>query len=171
MSSLFLPTYEGTRVFEALEYSYYCQKKFAKKHGIPFGISESSYYSFDENGLYKYVADGVPKTALKKEVGKNLAVSPYSSFLFFEKEVKEPLLNLKRLKDLGALSKYGFFDAVDFTKSRVGNTPEPVRCVMAHHVGMSFIACFNALKDGCAQKRFMSDSAMRGAKTLLYEKI
>lgn len=46
-----------------------------------------------------------------------------------------------------------------------------VRSYMAHHVGMSIVACANALLDNVMQKRFMRDHAMGSAREFLQEKI
>ena len=46
-----------------------------------------------------------------------------------------------------------------------------VRSYMAHHVGMSMVACANALLGGIMQKRFMRDHAMRAAREFLQEQI
>jgi cyclic beta-1,2-glucan synthetase len=40
---------------------------------------------------------------------------------------------------------------------------------MAHHVGMSLLACLNALQGNILQKRFLRNPAMGGAKSLLRE--
>ncbi|MCL2693994.1 MAG: hypothetical protein FWE60_02675, partial [Oscillospiraceae bacterium] len=66
---------------------------------------------------------------------------------------------------------YGFYEAVDFTKHRVGSGYAVVKSHMAHHVGMSLAGVCNALHDGKIQKLFMSDPDMKRAEELLEEKI
>ncbi len=171
MSCIFLPFYEGTDVYESVRYSLYCQKKAAEKRGIPFGISESAYYEFDEQGGYKYMADGVLDTALKKSVGKNLAVSPYSSFLYMCVDKKGSLYNLSELEKYGAKCRYGFYDAVDFTKNRVGGKPKPVKTCMAHHIGMSFLSIYNELSDNDICKWFMEEKNNAAFSDLLKERM
>ena len=53
----------------------------------------------------------------------------------------------RRLAALGLLGQHGFFDALDCTRARTGGGGQIVRCVMAHHQGMSLLAACNALLD------------------------
>ena len=62
---LLLPVYEGSMSEHALRYCEYCQKKRADGMGIPFGMSESGFYSFDRELNYQYKAHGAQKLALK----------------------------------------------------------------------------------------------------------
>jgi hypothetical protein len=48
---------------------------------------------------------------------------------------------------------------------------EIVRCVMAHHLGMSLVAIGNYLCGGKSAKRFMSEPAMAAFSGLLQEKV
>ena len=61
--------------------------------------------------------------------------------------------------------------AVDYTSSRTGGGAIRVRCVMAHHLGMSLCAIANALCGGVLRRWFMSDPAMAAYAGLLLEKI
>jgi cyclic beta-1,2-glucan synthetase len=60
---------------------------------------------------------------------------------------------------------------VDFSAGDTGEDYMIVRSYMAHHVGMSMLACVNALRGGLFVRRFMRDPAMAGAESLLMEKI
>ena len=64
-----------------------------------------------------------------------------------------------------------FWEAVDFTPPLPQDKYEIVRCVMAHHIGMSIVAMANYLCDGCCQRRFMADPAMAAHAGLLKEKV
>ena len=66
MPYLFLESRENTLSFEALKYCVHCQRQFAAEKHIPFGISESGYYRFDEQQNYQYKAHGVPLLALRQ---------------------------------------------------------------------------------------------------------
>ena len=72
---------------------------------------------------------------------------------------------------MGVFGRFGFYEAVDFTKGRNNGGFSIVRSFMSHHVGMSMLSAVNMLKDNCMQRRFMSDSFMNGAESLLEEKI
>ncbi len=64
------------------------------------------------------------------------------------------------MAETGLSGPYGLWEAVDFTSSRTGGGPICVRCVMAHHLGMSLCAIANALCGGVLRRWFFSDPAM-----------
>lgn len=169
MPNLFIPAPEGSLTAESLRFCLYCQRKRAGK--LPFGTSESGFYAFDSRHNYQYKAHGVQKLGLKRGLDKEYVVSPYSSFLTLTTAPKMSVKNLMRLEKMGMTGKYGFFEAADYTEGRNNGNFSVVRSFMAHHVGMSFISLDNFLNGECMQKRFMSDSFMKGAESLLDEKI
>jgi cyclic beta-1,2-glucan synthetase len=73
---------------------------------------------------------------------------------------------------MGLLGTYGFFEAADFTPSRVkpGNTFEPVRCWLAHHQGMSLMAVANVICNSSSQRRFHAEPMVAATERLLHEK-
>ena len=75
------------------------------------------------------------------------------------------------MAEAGLSGPYGLWEAVDFTPSRTGGGPVCVRCVMAHHLGMSLCAIANALCGGVLRRWFLSDPAMAAYTGLLQEKI
>lgn len=168
MPELLLTSKEGSMCYEALKYAFHCQKR---RH-TPFGISESGYYAFDSELNYQYKAHGVQKTALKGGMDKECVVSPYSSYLTLSMEPLESWNNLCRLEREGAFDpKYGFYEAVDYTRRRVGRTPAVVQSHMAHHVGMSIAGAANLLKDNVCSKLFLSDERIKRAEELSEEKV
>lgn len=172
MPSLFLETRQGTFSFEALKVCLYLQKKSAERRSIPYGVSESCFYETDNSLSYKYKAHGMKSLALKRDCDDEAVVSPYSVFLTLPFDKKSALKALSELSALHCEGKYGFYEAVDFTRERTdGEHYCIVRSYMSHHVGMSIIAITNALTDGIFVKRFMSEPDMSAAKSLLNEKI
>lgn len=171
MPHLLLPVYEDSMAAEALRFVIYCQKRRVKDRGVPWGISESGFYSFDANLNYQYEANGVQKLALKRGMNDSLVISPYSTFLALPFDRSSGMKNLRRLDKLGMYGHCGFFEAADFTYSRTGGEMAIVKSFMAHHIGMSIVAADNALNDGIMQDRFMRNHEMRAAKDLLLEKI
>lgn len=169
MPSLFMPSPKGSVSYESIRFCLFSQRKRADK--LPFGISESGFYAFDGNLNYQYKAHGVQKLGLSRGLDKETVVSPYSSFLTLETAPNLSVTNLLKLQKMGVYGKYGFFEAADFTKNRVKENFASVKSFMVHHLGMSMMATVNALKADCMQKRFMRDSHMKGAETLLYEKL
>ena len=57
---------------------------------------------------------------------------------------------LRAARRLGARGRYGFYEALDYTPSRLpeGQTVAIVRAFMAHHQGMTIVAIADALLDG-----------------------
>lgn len=171
MPHLLLPVYEDSMAAETLRFVIYCQKRRVRERGIPWGVSESGFYSFDAALNYQYAANGVQKLALKRGMDKDLVISPYSTFLTLPFDRVASMKNLRRLQSMGMYGHCGFFEAADFSYKRTGGRMEIVKSYMAHHVGMSIVAADNALLDGIMQDRFMRDHEMRAAQDLLCEKI
>ncbi len=172
MPILFMPVIHGTFQYEALKVSLFLQKKYAEKRNIPYGISESCYYSLDSDMNYRYKAHGLKSLALRRDADEEKVVSPYSVFLTLPFDRKSAMKALARFSQLHAQGKNGFYEAVDFTESRQdGEDYSLVRSYMSHHVGMSLVAVCNALRDNIFVKRFMSDREMNSAKALLEEQL
>lgn len=168
MPALFLPDIPRTLADESLNFCIYAQKKRVGKTDIPYGISESCCGEYDEESNYQYKAHGVKSLCMRPDPFSATVISPYSTFLTLPSDVHDGMNNLKKLKDLGAYGRYGFFEAVDFSHNQ---SPCMVRCFMSHHIGMSFLAAVNCLSDNIMQKRFMRDEEMQGCYSLLEEKI
>ena len=167
MPELLLTSKEGSMSYEALKFAFHCQKH---RHD-PFGISESGYYAFDRELNYQYKAHGVQKTALKSGMDRECVVSPYSSYLTLSRAPWESWNNLVKLEKEGAFDpEFGFFEAVDYTRRRVGEKAV-VKSHMAHHVGMSIAGAANALEDNICSRLFLSDDKMKRAEELLEERV
>lgn len=172
MPHLLLPAYDGSLLGEALHYALYCQKRRARRAGVPWGISESGYFAFDPHLNYQYKAHGVQALGVKRGLDRECVVAPYATFLALPFDLDGAMKNLGRLEELGMTGRYGFYEAADFTPGRApAGGFAVVRSYMAHHVGMSIVACANALLDNVMQKRFMRDHAMGSAREFLQEKI
>ncbi|MCI8360594.1 MAG: hypothetical protein HFE86_04555 [Clostridiales bacterium] len=172
MPHILLPAPTGSLSYEALRFCMHCQKKRAKALGRPFGCSESGFYAFDPQLNYQYKAHGVQRLGLRRRLNSEYVVAPYATFLTLPLLPQTGLRNLERLEKLGLTGRYGFYEAVDFTKERAGAAGfSIVRSYMAHHVGMSFLSVFNLLEDNKMQKRFMAAGDLSAAAELLEEKL
>lgn len=169
MPNLFIPAPFGSLSYESLFFCLQSQRKRAGKR--PFGISESGFYAFDSALNYQYKAHGVQALGLKRGLNREFVVSPYSSFLTLTSAPQISIRNLKKLSEMGMEGDYGFFEAADFTKGRNNGSYNIIRSFMAHHIGMSFLSVANMLNNESMQRRFMKDSFMSGAKSLLEEKV
>src|SRR3954470_12374602 len=80
--------------------------------------------------------------------------------------------NLERLDADGQQGAYGFYEAVDYTPTRLlpGTTHATVRQFMAHHQGMSLLSIAYVLLDKPMQRRFDADPMLRAADLLLQER-
>ena len=171
MPMLFLPVYRGSLLYESERFCLYAQKKRVWA-GKPWGISESAFYSLDSALSYRYKAHGVAALALKRGQDAEMVISPYSSFLALAVDPSGSVKNLRRLEEFGAVGRFGFIEALDFSPGRCrSDRGEQVRCYMAHHVGMSVAAAANALCDGSIRRRFMADPAMSAFSLLLQERL
>ncbi len=148
------------------------QISYARQLGTPWGISESAFNARDHDLNYQYSNFGVPSLGLKRGLGQNAVIAPYASLLATQYAPEEALANLEKLEKLGALGRYGFHDAVDFTPTRVpeGETCAVVYNYMAHHQGMAIAAVANVIFNGRLRTRFHSDPVIEAAELLLQEK-
>jgi hypothetical protein len=172
MPMLWMKTYPNTILDETTQAAVRAQKKFAKSHSIPWGISESSCAKLSVDGHYHYQAFGVPGLAINQEKPEDLVVSPYSTFLALLADTQSAVDNIRTLDEMGLLGTYGFYEATDFTPSRVkqGSSFEIVRCWLAHHQGMSLIAVANVLCNSSSQRRFHAEPMVAATERLLHEK-
>lgn len=172
MPHLLLPVYDNSLLWEALRFALRCQKKRGRDQNLPWGISESGFYAFDQQFNYQYKAHGVQKLGLKRGLDFDYVAAPYASFLALPFVPRQAIRNLMRLKSLGMTGRCGFYEAVDFTRERLEDIPYGiVRSYMAHHVGMSMLSVSNALFHNKMQRRFIRDEQMKGAASLLQEQI
>ena len=173
MPLLVMPTYERTLLDETCKAAVAMQIEYGKKRGVPWGISESGYNTIDAQLNYQYRAFGVPGLGLKRGLADDLVIAPYASALALMVEPEEACQNLERLSAEGCEGKYGFYEAVDYTASRLPRkkTSAVVRSFMAHHVGMSFLSLAYLLLDRPMQKLFESDPLLQATMLLLQERV
>ena len=172
MPELLLPLYRHSAFYESAKFCLFVQKRRTAGADLPWGTSESAFYALDAGLNYRYKAHGCSTLALKRDMDRELVISPYSTFLALPLEPRAALRNLHRLDRIGARGRYGFWEAVDFTSSRcIGTEFEPVRCVMSHHIGMSLIAITNRLCSNVFPQRVFRDPSMRAFAGLLQESV
>jgi cyclic beta-1,2-glucan synthetase len=116
------------------------QIEYGAQRGVPWGMSESGYNLVDAHLNYQYRAFGVPGLGLKRGLAEDLVVAPYASVLALMVAPEEACDNLRRLLAEGCEGRYGFYEAIDYTPSRLprGQDSALVQSFMAHHQGMSF---------------------------------
>jgi cyclic beta-1,2-glucan synthetase len=172
MPLLWMKTYPNTILDQTTQSAVRGHQIFAAEHSIPWGISEASSAKINSSGHYHYEAFGVPGLAVSRDLSPDLVVSPYSTFLSLLVDPKSAVANIRKMKELGWLGAYGFYESADFTPSRV-NAPGEFAiayCWLAHHQGMSLISVANVLCDGSSQRRFHSEPMVAATERLLHEK-
>lgn len=136
----------------------------------PWGATESGFYAFDKQLNYQYKAFGNPSLSLEFRRSKQKIAAPYASLLALQVEPSLAVANLMKLDDMGGLGKYGFYEAVDFDKSRIGEAEfRFVQSYMAHHQGMGLCALDNVLCKNALVMRFMRLAPVRANEQLLFE--
>ena len=171
MPELFLPLVRESLLWESAKFCLYCQRRRTSPR-LPWGISESGFFSLDQQLHYRYKAHGVAALALRRGMDEEIVLSPYSAFLALLVEPRAAMRNLKRFEALGMRGTYGFYEAIDFTQPRTrGSGGEIVRSNMAHHLGMSLAAACTVLRDGLPQEWVMADPAMRAYRGYLEERV
>jgi cyclic beta-1,2-glucan synthetase len=140
--------------------------------GIPWGMSESAYNARDLERTYQYSNFGVPGLGLKRGLSQNTVVAPYATGLAAMVDPAAAARNYARLEQLGARGRFGFYEALDYTRSRVpeGSAFALVQAYMAHHQGMTLIALANVLFDGRLRDRFHSEPMVKATELLLQER-
>ena len=173
MPLIFQASLPNTLLEEAARGAVAVQMEHARRHHVPWGISESTFADLDINRVYQYKAFGVPQLGLKRETEEKVVVAPYASLLAVGFAPLETMRNLRRLAALGLLSSHGYYDAIDFSRQpgRAGGKGVVVQAYMAHHQGMSFLSLTNFLFQGAIRGRFRADGRVRAVEPLLHERV
>ncbi len=148
------------------------QISYGEELGLPWGISESAYNARDMEFTYQYSNFGVPGLGLKRGLSADAVVAPYATALAAMVDPEQATRNLARLADLGALGRYGFYEALDYTRSRLpdGARVAVVRAFMAHHQGMTIVAIANVVLHGIMRARFHAEPRVQATELLLQER-
>jgi len=173
MPLLVMPNYENTLLDHTCKAAVQQQIEYGKLRGGPWGISESGYNRTDVQLNYQYRAFGVPGLGLKRGLADDLVIAPYATALALMVEPVAACENLQRLANEGREGAYGFYEAVDYTPSRLppGEASATIQSYMAHHQGMSLLALVNLLRDYPMQRRFMACPVLMAADLLLQERV
>lgn len=173
MPNINIPKYPLSLLDESCRFMIMSQQKYAQKLGIPWGISEAAFHLKDLYNNYQYKAFGIPWLGLKRGLADEMVVSSYGSILAIVDYPKEVIQNLKRLQDCGMFQKYGYYESVDFTPTRLrkNRSYELVRTYMAHHQGLILLSINNLFGDNRIQKRMMENPEIQSVKILLQERM
>src|ERR1019366_6356024 len=142
MPLLVMPSYKNTLLNQTDEAAVARQIEYGKQRGVPWGMSESCFNRVDVALNYQYRAFGVPGLGLKRGLGEDLVIAPYACVMALMIAPEKAYENLNTMAEEGFEGKYGFYEAIDYTPSRLqrGQTNVVVQSYMAHHQGMSLLS-------------------------------
>lgn len=149
------------------------QIAYGAARGVPWGVSESAFNARDLELTYQYSSFGIPDLGLKRGLGDNIVIAPYATALAAMVDPATALQNFERLAEIGARGPYGWYDALDYTKTRLpeGADVAIVHAYMAHHQGMSVVAIADTLHGGAMRARFHAEPIIQAAELLLQERM
>src|SRR5881296_3501007 len=148
------------------------QIAYGAERGVPWGLSESGYNARDLAMTYQYSHFGVPGLGLQRGLSDDVVIAPYATALAAMIDPAAAVRNFQRLAEAGACGAYGFYEALDYTASRLpeGTGVAIVRSYMAHHQGMVLVALANTLYEGVMRARFHAEPSVRATELLLQER-
>ena len=173
MPTLLAPAYDKSLLAESCRAAVRRQIAYGVERNVPWGISESGYSLVDASLNYQYRAFGVPGLGLKRGLSEDLVIAPYATMLALMVYPREAADNLRRLVADDMYGRYGFYEACDFTPSRLrrGETYARVSSFMAHHQGMGLLALDYVLHGQPMQRRFISLPQFQSSLHLLQERM
>ncbi|KGI76792.1 GH36-type glycosyl hydrolase domain-containing protein [Oleiagrimonas soli] len=173
MPMLVMPSYADTLLDQTCRTAVARQIEYGRQLSLPWGMSESGYNAMDVRFNYQYRAFGVPGLGLKRGLGEDIVVAPYATALALMVAPARAVKNLQRLIADGFSGRYGLFEAIDYTPSRLpqGQSHAVVQSFMTHHQGMSLLALVSVLLDEPMQRRFASDRQCQASMLLLQERV
>ncbi len=179
---LVMRTYPDTLLDRSNRMAVRRQIRYGAERGVPWGVSECAFNVVDVHDTYQYKAFGVPSLGLKRGLGDDLVVAPYATALAAMVDGRAAAANMRRLAAAGLEGRYGFYESIDYTHTRVDG-PEAeeqaadtgagavVRAYFAHHQGMTLVSLANTLLGQPMVERFHADPRVRATELLLQERV
>lgn len=173
MPQLVMPAFKDTLLYQTNRAMVSRQVIYADQRGVPWGISESAYNGFDAALNYQYRAFGVPGLGLKRGLEEDIVIAPYATAMALMVLPEKACSNLQLLSGKGFEGEYGFYEAIDYTPSRLPRNKkfEVIKSFMVHHQGMSFLSLSHLLLGKPMQQRFVSELRFKASLLLLQERI
>jgi cyclic beta-1,2-glucan synthetase len=165
--------YENTLLNETFRSVVKMQIGYGKEHDVPWGVSEAGYNARDLQLNYQYGPFGIPGLGLKRGLSHDLVISPYSTLLAAMINPAASIKNLKHLMSKQLLTKFGFYESIDYTAGRHTENQKftVIKSFMAHHQGMSLVAINNVVNQNIMQARFHNEPCVKATRLLLQERI
>jgi len=172
MPALVMRSPEASLLSQTYELIVRRQIEYGAERGVPWGVSESACNARDLNLNYQYSSFGVPGLGLKRGLSEDVVIAPYATALAAMIDPAAAQHNFRRLEEAGGSGAYGFYEALDYTSTRLpeGESVAVVRAFLAHHQGMSLIAIANLLNDGAMRSHFHAEPMVQATELLLQER-
>jgi len=172
MPALVMRSPEESMLSQTYEQVLARQMEYGTERGVPWGISESAFNVRDIDFTYQYSSFGVPGLGLKRGLSEDLVIAPYATALAAMIKPSPAIHNLDRIAQMGGRGAYGFYESLDFTKTRVpeGKDVAVIHAYMAHHQGMSLVAFADVLTNGAMKTRFHAVPMVQATELLLQER-
>ncbi len=172
MPSLVLQTPQGSLLGQTAKLIVKRQIEYGAQLGTPWGISESAFSARDKDFTYQYSNFGVPGLGLKRGLADNAVIAPYATGLASMVAPRAAAANFTKLRNAGASGRYGFYESIDYTPSRLRDDEKMsvVKAYFAHHQGMTIAAIYNAVSNGNIRTHFHAEPIVRATELLLQER-
>src|SRR6202790_875477 len=172
MPALVMRSPAGTMLSQTYQQVVRRQIEYGNERHVPWGVSESAFNARDLNLTYQYSSFGVPGLGLKRGLSEDTVIAPYATALAAMIDPIAATQNFARMAAAGGRGKYGFYEALDYTSSRVpeGKDVAVVYTYMAHHQGMSLTALANVLLGSEMLNRFHSEPIVQATELILQER-
>jgi len=172
MPALVMRSPSGSMLSQTYQQVVRRQIEYGNERHVPWGISESAFNARDLNLTYQYSGFGVPGLGLKRGLSEDTVIAPYATALAAMIEPVAAAHNFERMAEAGGQGVYGFYEALDYTSSRLpeGKDVAIVRTFMAHHQGMSLTALANVLLGGIMLNRFHAEPIVQATELILQER-
>lgn len=171
MPNLVLKTVPGSVLQRSSIAAVYSQVTHGRHWKIPWGISESQHFIFDQSGNYQYGPFGIQRLRLQSSLKPSRVVAPYATALALDAIPRLALDNLKKLELVGAIGEFGLFEALDYGRPDASSLRpfSMVQSFMTHHQGMVLAAITNLLLDNVLPDLFHREPIIRATEVLLEE--
>ncbi len=172
MPSLVMPNFENTLLTQTAQGAVHAHIQYGRQRNIPWGVSESAFSAMDTYSTYQYKAFGVPGLGVKRGLADDLVVAPYASVMALIVQPVNAFKNIERLVEEGHLGRFGLYEAIEYTPSRLPPDAShvTVKTFMGHHQGMSMLGLAYTLLDQPMQRRFSADPMLCANELLLQER-
>jgi len=136
------------------------------------GVSESAYNARDLELTYQYTNFGRAGLGTQTGLSEDVVVALTRRRLAAMIDPEAAAQNFARLIEAGASGRYGFYEALDYTATRVpeDQSVAVVRAYMAHHQGMSARGARERSPRGRHARALHAEPRMQAAELLLQER-